>query len=114
MELNDYQQAAERTAKHTHDVDSMEKRLTNFGLGLAGEAGEVADLIKKHIFHHQPLDQDKLKREIGDVLWYIAMLSTTMGTTLSDIAELNIAKLMARYPDGFDAKRSTVREGDAR
>lgn len=113
MTFNEYQQACERTANRV-DVDTVEKRLANFGLGVAGEAGEVADLIKKHLYHGQPLDKDKLKRELGDVMWYIATIASTVGVSLADVADANIEKLRARYPEGFSVERSTVREGEAR
>ncbi len=113
MTFDEYQEACERTARRT-DVNTTETRLANFGLGLAGEAGEVCDLLKKHLYHAQPLDVDKIRRELGDCMWYIATTASTLGITLSSVAEGNIEKLKARYPEGFDAARSTVREGDAR
>ena len=113
MNFDDYQSESDKTANRKHCAERT-ARLTNFALGLSGEAGEVAELIKKHVFHDQPLDEDKLVRELGDCLWYLAALSSALAVNLSRVAETNIAKLRARYPNGFDAERSTVREGDAR
>ena len=70
-------------------------------LGAADEAGEVAGLIKKHVFHGHPLDTVKLLKEIGDVLWYLNLLAALCGQDLGDVMEMNIAKLSARYPEGF-------------
>lgn len=70
-------------------------------LGLAGEVGEVVDLIKKDRFQSQPFDRDKLRNELGDVLWYLTSLATSVGMTLQEVAEANAAKLRKRYPDGF-------------
>jgi NTP pyrophosphatase (non-canonical NTP hydrolase) len=70
-------------------------------LGLAGEVGEVVDLIKKDRFQAQPFDRDKLRNEMGDVLWYLTNLATSVGMTLQEVAEANAAKLRKRYPDGF-------------
>ena len=111
MQFNDYQQLAERTARQANDTN--EKRFTNFAFGLAGETGEVIDCLKKHLFHGHPLDQDKLKIELGDLLWYVATTATTAGIRLEDIAVANIEKLRARYPDGFSEERSINRvEGE--
>lgn len=84
--------------------------LTNYVLGLCGEAGEVSDLIKKHIFHQHRLDYRGLIDELGDTLWYIAAIADTIGIDLDYIMEQNIKKIQARYPDGFDPKRSIHRE----
>ena len=75
--------------------------LVKDALGLAGEAGEVVELVKKARFHGLPLDAAKLKIEIGDVLWYLTDLCAQAGFTLADAAQANTDKLRARYPDGF-------------
>lgn len=106
-EMNAYQQRADRTMNREMGFTDQ---LSNGALGLAGEAGEVADLLKKHLFHGHPLDRDKLKDELGDVLWYVATLATTLGIGLDEVAEHNINKLRARYPEGFDHERSLNRE----
>lgn len=80
-------------------------------MGLAGEAGEAVDLLKKHLFHGHALDRDKLVKELGDVLWYAAVLSEMAGAKLSEVAAANVVKLRKRYPDGFDPHRSQKREG---
>lgn len=74
--------------------------LCTYGLGIAGEAGEAADLIKKHVGHGHPLNKEKLAKELGDVLWYTAMLADLIGLPLSEIARINIEKLHARYAGG--------------
>ncbi len=70
-------------------------------LGLTGEAGECSELIKKHVFHDRLLDREDLRSELGDVLWYLAMLADACGLRLSDIAASNVDKLRDRYPEGF-------------
>ena len=74
-----------------------------------GEAGEVAEVIKKHLFHATPLDQDALAKELGDCLWYIGAFATVLGLSMDDIAQRNIDKLRKRYPEGFDTERSRNR-----
>lgn len=99
-----YQKAAMRTA----DEDSYD--IGNAGLGIAGEAGEVADLIKKHLYQHHELDKDELVKEIGDTLWYAALACDIIGVSMTAVMEKNIAKLWDRYPNGFEAERSIHRE----
>jgi NTP pyrophosphatase (non-canonical NTP hydrolase) len=106
MTLNEYQATIERTAP-VKPFD--ERRLSIFGLGIAGEAGEVADLIKKYLGHGHCLDRAKVMLELGDVLWYVAALAETVGTDLESVAQANIAKLRARYPNGFEKARSQNR-----
>lgn len=107
MTGNEYQKLAMRTA--TPEC----RRLTNAALGLAGEAGEVADAIKKSVFQGHPLDKDKMIKEAGDVAWYLALLCEILHVTLDEVFETNIEKLMRRYPNGFDPEKSMHRrEGD--
>lgn len=74
-----------------------DERLVLGALGLCGEAGEVAELIKKAIFHGKDLDEDRMKEEMGDVLWYFTLLMVEMGFDLDEIMQANIDKLRARY-----------------
>lgn len=106
--LNEYQKAAMRT----NPEKDLEKNLVNAALGLSGETGEVADLIKKWKNQGHSLDENKLIEELGDVLWYIALATDSIGYDLSDVASLNIKKLKLRYPYGFDSNKSINREGE--
>jgi NTP pyrophosphatase (non-canonical NTP hydrolase) len=106
MDMNHYQAQAARTLNPALDP---RERLINGALGLAGESGEAADVLKKHLFHGHPLDRDALKKELGDVLWYVAALASAAGLTLDEVAQHNLDKLRARYPDGFDTQRSQER-----
>lgn len=101
--LNRYQVEALRTAA---PYESQELTLAVHALGIAGEAGEVADYLKKVVGHGHELDVPRVAKEIGDVLWYVALLADDIGLTLSDIATMNIDKLRSRYPDGFSTKDS--------
>ncbi len=85
----------------------------NSCLGLSGEVGELNDMIKKWVFHEKDLDIEHAKKEVGDILWYIAMFCESFGWDMGEIMRMNIDKLIARYPDGFDVKRANHRaEGD--
>jgi NTP pyrophosphatase (non-canonical NTP hydrolase) len=87
----------------------IENQLICGGMGVAGESGEVCDYIKKIIFHGHELDKNKIIKECGDVLWYIALIADGINVDMDTIAQTNINKLKARYPDGFDEERSKNR-----
>lgn len=117
-ELNDYQEKALRTWK---DAGSIESRLQNVALGLAGEAGEVADAMKKAIHHghgfksvkstkeSKAVSTDDLAKELGDIMYYVSVGAHELGYTLQEIAEININKLAKRYPEGFSVEASINR-----
>lgn len=87
--------------------------IINACFGLSGEVGEFNDMIKKWIFHEKELDEVHAKKECGDILWYISMLCESFGWSMEEIMQMNIDKLKARYPDGFDVAKSEHRaEGD--
>ena len=96
------------TTKNRIEEDAGE--ILNACLGLSGEVGEFNDMIKKWIFHEKDLDKEHLKKELGDIMWYIAMMCHTFGWDLDEIMELNINKLKARYPEGFNIVRANNRE----
>lgn len=107
MTPNQYQTAAMRTSSKTILPTD---HLINGALGLAGESGEVADLVKKVMFQGHKIDKEHLAKELGDICWYLAETATAIGYKLEDIMEMNIEKLKKRYPDGFSAERSQNRE----
>ena len=100
--------AASRTARRGPTDTDRDRRL-NFALGLAGEAGEVANYLKKTTFHGHVLEKAVLVEELGDVLWYVAMLMANEGITFDEVASANISKLQARYPQGFSVEASLHR-----
>ena len=112
MTPNEYQEACLRT-EPTDAKISGTTRLENGLMGLCGEAGEAMDILKKFLFQGHSLDKNHLAKELGDVAWYLAVSADALGYGLEDIFQMNIDKLKARYPDGFDADRSVNRaEGD--
>lgn len=105
MTLNEYQELAVRT-----DIPTEKMRgLLIAVMGMAGEAGESLEHLKKVIEQGHDLDTIKLIEEGGDCLWYIAKLARYCGVTLEELARRNIEKLKKRYPNGFSVERSRQR-----
>ena len=97
MNFDEYQAKASETAHYPRRMDNLEYPT----LGLAGEAGEVANIVKKIQRDHGGIINDdirtKLKDELGDVLWYISACADELGLTLAEIAAYNVEKLAARH-----------------
>ena len=92
-------------------------QLLTAALGLTAESGEFTEVVKKIIFQGKPYNEDNvfhMKRELGDICWYIAQACMALDTTFDEVLEMNVDKLKARYPGGeFDVHHSENRkEGD--
>lgn len=107
MEFSRYQQLASRTAGAGGNGD---RRLIISALGLAGEAGEFANFVKKMTAHGHDISKDTFIDELGDILWYVAEAASSLELDLSEIADNNVKKLRKRYPEGFSEERSINRE----
>jgi NTP pyrophosphatase (non-canonical NTP hydrolase) len=107
MLINEYQKLAMRTSNQKM---STADHLLNGALGLTGESGEVADLVKKAFMQGHMLDAEHIAKELGDICWYIAETATALGYDMETIMQMNIDKLKKRYPEGFDTERSQHRE----
>lgn len=109
MTANEYQLLAARTINE--DLFKAQK-IYHAVLGMSSEVGEIAGLYQK-VYQGHELDEKHVQKELGDLLWFIAEACTAYGWTMSDIMEMNIEKLKARYPSGFEEERSLKRaEGD--
>jgi NTP pyrophosphatase (non-canonical NTP hydrolase) len=97
MDLKEFQKACKKTAVK---FDDSEKEILTWGCGIAGEAGDVASCIKKTYIHKKDV-KDGMRENLGDTLWYMAMICNFMGWELEDIMKENYAKLTARFPEGF-------------
>lgn len=73
---------------------------------------EAIDILKKHLFQGHELDTAHMAKELGDVAWYLAVSANAIGYDLETIMQMNVDKLKARYPDGFDAEHSLHRNQD--
>ena len=97
--------------------DADVPRLLTAALGLSAESGEFTEVVKKIIFQGKPYNEDNvfhMKRELGDICWYLAQACMALDTTFDEVIEMNVEKLKARYPGGeFDVHFSENRkEGD--
>ena len=107
MTINEYQNAALRTAQT--DKFLAIDLLLNSALGLCGESGEVADLVKKYRFQGHDLDFDHVAKELGDIAWYLAVGAYAIVLELDSIFRMNIVRLKARYPNCFSTDSSLQR-----
>lgn len=94
------------TSKVKKDFGSFPESLGCQLLGLAGEAGELCDLVKKKYFHGKEVSRDRIVKEFGDALFYLSSAADLMGISLTEIVQANQLKLNARYPNGFDPSRA--------
>ena len=92
------------------------ERILTAAIGITAEGGEFAEIVKKAFFQGKPFDeyaQYHAKRELGDIMWYVAQACIALDITMDDVIETNIEKLEARYPGGFDSFLSENRkDGD--
>lgn len=93
------------------------ERLLTASVGMCAEAGEFTEIVKKIIFQGKPVNEENLfhlKRELGDIMWYVAQACIGLNISLDEVLEMNVEKLVARYPGGnFDVHYSENRkEGD--
>jgi len=99
MELKEYQELCKRTAS---DFDNLDLEISNWGLGISGEAGDIASCIKKVVFHKNDSVKEGIKENLGDMMWYAAMICNFFNWDFGDVLNENIEKLKKRYPNGFD------------
>ena len=114
MNCNDYQSQADSFARYDKVKEAKIPLWLFLAIGIAGEAGEILEKIKKHIRKHgtSPLPkklQKQLKSELGDVLWYLAELASALDMSLAEIAKTNLKKLNDRKKRGV-----LMEEGDNR
>ena len=106
--------------KRLHDLELQEfptERLLTAAVGMSAEAGEFTEIVKKIVFQGKPVTQENLfhlKRELGDIMWYVSQACLGLDISLEEIIQMNFEKLSARYPEGtFSIDRSENRvEGD--
>lgn len=120
MTPDEYQKLALRTektptfvgrAQHGYVTEEIEmSRLLHGLLGVCTEAGELQDQVKKHLVYGKDFDPTNILEECGDLLWYIALALDATGFTMEECMKRNIAKLRARYPEGFTEAAALTRD----
>lgn len=109
MTGNEYQLLASRTIPDSYSPHDCEYHSLH---GMISEIGELHGIYQK-LYQGHEWEEEHAKKELGDLLWFVAEYCTAFNWNLEDIMRLNIDKLLARYPDGFDAEHSLHRkEGD--
>jgi len=91
-------------------MENEKTRLTTTALGITGEAGEVSEIVKKHLFHGKDFDRDAFLKELSDCLWYITLGTKTVGAELQDLIDINVEKLSARYKGGKFTKEEFLKK----
>src|ERR1044071_10305281 len=95
-DFSEYERMAARTVNPSLNA---KERLIDAAAGLAEEAGEALSLVRKHLYQGRELDRGKLEKELGDVLWCLAMTAKAAGLSLDAVAAANVKKLEERHPD---------------
>lgn len=99
MTFKEYQELSRRTL---NTALTPNEALANYGLGVAGEGGELIEMLKKHAFHGKAANLADVEGEAGDLLFYLAAVLSTFGLSLEEVAAKNVEKLKKRYPNGFE------------
>jgi len=116
METKEYIQNAIKTESRDFSaigqrLQSVEnQRLLHGGIGLATEAGEFLDAIKKHVFYGKEIDKVNLREEMGDLFWYCAIIADELGVDFKDVMQRNITKLKTRYGEKFSQDKANTRD----
>ena len=105
MKLNEYQELAARTMNTSLRPSEQGKHALH---GMVGEIGELHSIYQKRYQGHE-FDEEHAKKELGDLMWFIAEYCTAHNWSMEEIAQMNIDKLRARYPEGFEAVKSLHR-----
>jgi len=108
MNISTYKTESERTLiDKGHDLN-----LLHAAMGISTESGELMDAFKRKIFYGKELDVVNVKEEIGDLMWYVAILLRELDLDFEELLQINIDKLKARYPDKFTEEHALNRDLD--
>ena len=106
MDFREYQK---NVCSHFKEHENLKDEVCDWTIGLSEEAGEVASVVKHCYWGGEPIHSEELAKEIGDVLWYLSALCTSLGLNFDTVAELNAAKLQHRFGDSFSIEDSRDR-----
>ncbi|MBD3362513.1 hypothetical protein GF362_02230 [Candidatus Dojkabacteria bacterium] len=112
MDIKQYLLESEKTNSHLFNPDERAKNLLHGSIGISTEAGELLDHMKKHIYQDRDLDVVNIKEELGDIMWYMAIILRALNLDFEEILDLNIQKLRKRYGEEFDEQKALLRDLD--
>lgn len=109
MEIKQYEQECKRTFDvHADTIENINHAVH----GIGGESGEIIEYVKKWRYNGHDFDSYVVAEELGDLLWYIVLMSNAVGFSLEEVMEMNVRKRNKRYPEGFDTERSINRDDE--
>ncbi len=112
MQNAEYKRLALRTLSNKFHIENVSANALHAAMGLCTEAGEIQDHLKRVIFYGKPVDKVNLAEELGDILWYVALMAHELKLEISDIMEMNIDKLKIRFPEKFTEELAIDRNLD--
>ncbi len=104
IDIKKYQRLVKKTAKV--DFKTKNDEIVNWGLGVSGEAGDLAGCVKKTVYHNNDQRQG-IRENVGDTMWYLAMICNFYGWKFEEVLAENIEKLNKRYSKGFSEKEAS-------
>lgn len=109
MNIKKYLEESEKTLSTGFNIDDKKAKLLHAAIGLSTESGEILDAFKKSIYYGKELDVVNIKEELGDIMWYMAILLRDLDFDFEEILDINIEKLRKRYGEKFDKQKSLKR-----
>ena len=113
MNSKEYIKLAKRSESTNFNMTTYDQRMLHGAMGLCTESGEFLDNLKKSIYYRKGTEHWALVEELGDILWYLAILFDELGVSFESVMEMNIKKLKQRYPEKFTSEASENRDYDA-
>jgi NTP pyrophosphatase (non-canonical NTP hydrolase) len=117
LNTTEYLEQSKRTAGSMYDhihqsknASVMNINVLHAAIGISTESGEILDALKKQIFYSKEVDKVNLAEEVGDVLWYVAMMLRELEMSFEDVMQMNINKLQKRFPDKFETNQALNRD----
>lgn len=110
MDIKTYINESSRTDSKNFFMDEKTQNVLHGAIGLSTESGELLDSLKKKIYYGRDLDTVNIKEELGDIMWYMALIMRELDLEMEDVLNTNIQKLKARYGDKFSEEKAFDRD----